>query len=59
MFTSVLEDLEVQREKEAKLAGKSFKAAIQPPYRWREVWYYEQSLPERRKNYTKTAPFQF
>jgi type I restriction enzyme M protein len=25
----------------------------------REVWYYEQSLPEGRKNYTKTAPIQF
>src|SRR5438034_8049335 len=27
--------------------------------RRREVWYYEQSLPEGRKNYTKTAPIQF
>lgn len=25
----------------------------------REVWYYEQPLPESRKNYTKTAPIQF
>ena len=25
----------------------------------REVWYYEQALPEGRKNYTKTAPIQF
>ncbi len=25
----------------------------------REVWYYEQPLPEGRKNYTKTAPVQF
>jgi|SRR5579862_359388 len=24
-----------------------------------DVWYYEQSLPEGRKNYTKTAPLQF
>jgi type I restriction enzyme M protein len=24
-----------------------------------EVWYYEQSLPEGKKNYTKTAPIQF
>ncbi|MGA3240350.1 MAG: class I SAM-dependent DNA methyltransferase [Bryobacteraceae bacterium] len=24
-----------------------------------EVWYYEQPLPEGRKNYTKTAPMQF
>jgi type I restriction enzyme M protein len=25
----------------------------------REVWYYEQSLPEGRKNYTKTQPIQY
>jgi len=25
----------------------------------REVWYYEQPLPEGRKNYTKTVPIQF
>jgi type I restriction enzyme M protein len=25
----------------------------------KEVWYYEHSLPEGRKNYTKTAPLQF
>jgi type I restriction enzyme M protein len=25
----------------------------------KEVWYYEQPLPEGRKNYTKTAPLQF
>jgi type I restriction enzyme M protein len=25
----------------------------------REVWYYEQPLPEGRKNYTKTAPIRF
>ena len=24
-----------------------------------DVWYYEQALPEGRKNYTKTAPIQF
>jgi type I restriction enzyme M protein len=24
-----------------------------------DVWYYEQPLPEGRKNYTKTAPIQF
>ncbi|GHU31349.1 restriction endonuclease EcoEI subunit M [Betaproteobacteria bacterium] len=25
----------------------------------KETWYYEQALPEGRKNYTKTAPIQF
>jgi type I restriction-modification system DNA methylase subunit len=93
MFLKFLDDLELQREGEARLAGKKFKPAVEPPYRWRdwaaksdgvtgdellgfiniptnilffdrsgptrEVWYYEQPLPEGRKNYTKTAPIQF
>ena len=25
----------------------------------KEIWYYEQPLPEERKNYTKTKPMQF
>ncbi|MGH9428662.1 MAG: N-6 DNA methylase, partial [Terriglobia bacterium] len=25
----------------------------------KEIWYYEQGLPEGRKNYTKTQPLQF
>src|SRR5207302_8821186 len=25
----------------------------------KEIWYYEQPLPNSRKNYTKTAPIQF
>lgn len=25
----------------------------------KQIWYYEQTIPERRKNYTKTAPMQF
>jgi hypothetical protein len=29
-------DLERQRKDEAKLAGKKFKPAIEPPYRWRD-----------------------
>jgi type I restriction enzyme M protein len=36
MFLKFLDDLEIQREQEAKLSGKKFKAAIQPPYRWRD-----------------------
>ena len=36
MFLKVLDDLELQREGEAKLAGKKFKPAIEPPYRWRD-----------------------
>jgi type I restriction enzyme M protein len=36
MFLKFLDDLEVQREEEATLAGKKFKAAIEAPYRWRD-----------------------
>ena len=36
MFLKFLDDLESQREGEAQLAGKKFKPAIDPPYRWRD-----------------------
>jgi type I restriction enzyme M protein len=36
MFLKFLDDLETQREGEAKLAAKRFKAAIEAPYRWRD-----------------------
>lgn len=36
MFLKFLDDLELQREQEAKLAGKRFKPAVEPPYRWRD-----------------------
>lgn len=36
MFLKFLDDLEQQREDEAKLARKKFRAAIEPPYRWRD-----------------------
>src|SRR4051812_45913598 len=36
MFLKFLDDLEIQRTEEAKLAGKRFKPAIEPPYRWRD-----------------------
>jgi type I restriction enzyme M protein len=36
MFLKFLDDLERQREDEAKLARKKFRAAIDPPYRWRD-----------------------
>lgn len=36
MFLKFLDDLEQQREEEAELAGKKFKAAIDAPYRWRD-----------------------
>jgi len=36
MFLKFLDDLEQQREEEATLAGKKFKAAIEAPYRWRD-----------------------
>jgi len=36
MFLKFLDDLETQREQEARLAGKKFRPAIEPPYRWRD-----------------------
>jgi type I restriction enzyme M protein len=36
MFLKFLDDLEQQRQDEAKLAGKKFRAAIEAPYRWRD-----------------------
>jgi len=36
MFLKFLDDLEIQRDGEAKLAGKKFKPAIEAPYRWRD-----------------------
>jgi type I restriction enzyme M protein len=36
MFLKFLDDLELERETEAALAGKPFRAAIEPPYRWRD-----------------------
>jgi type I restriction enzyme M protein len=36
MFLKFLDDLELQREGEAKLAAKKFKPAVEPPYRWRD-----------------------
>ena len=35
-FLKFLDDLELQREEAAPLAGKKFRAAIEPPYRWRD-----------------------
>jgi type I restriction enzyme M protein len=36
MFLKFLDDLELQRADEAALAGRKFKPAIEPPYRWRD-----------------------
>jgi type I restriction enzyme M protein len=36
MFLKFLDDLESQGEEEAALAGKKFRPAIDPPYRWRD-----------------------
>jgi len=36
MFLKFLDDMEQGREEEAKLAGRKFRQAIDPPYRWRD-----------------------
>ena len=36
MFVKFLDDMESVRAEEAKLSGKRFRPAIEPPYRWRD-----------------------
>ena len=36
MFLKFLDDMEEMRREEAQLAGKKFRQAIDPPYRWRD-----------------------
>lgn len=36
MFLKFLDDLEIQREDEAALAGERFRPAVEAPYRWRD-----------------------
>src|ERR1700675_1531533 len=36
MFLKFLDDMEEIRQEEAKLAGKRFRPAVEPPYRWRD-----------------------
>src|SRR5439155_11496795 len=36
MFLKFLDDMEQARREEAELAGKKFRPAIEPPYRWRD-----------------------
>ena len=36
MFLKFLDDMEEIRQQEAKMAGKRFRPAIEPPYRWRD-----------------------
>ena len=37
MFLKFLDDLKIQRDGEAKLAGKMFKPAIEPSHGWRDL----------------------
>ena len=36
MFLKFLDDLEIQRQQSADLAGKRFRPAVEAPYRWRD-----------------------
>ena len=36
MFLKFLDDMENIREQESKMSGKRFRAALEPPYRWRD-----------------------
>jgi type I restriction enzyme M protein len=44
MFLKFVDDLEVEREEEAKLAGQRFRPAIEKPYRWRDWAASPQSI---------------
>src|SRR5262245_250457 len=44
MFLKFLDDMELMRQEEAKLSGKKFKAAIEPPYRWRDWAVNEEGI---------------
>jgi len=40
MFLKFLDDLEIERDEDAALAGRKFRAAMEPPYRWRDwAWF--------------------
>jgi hypothetical protein len=43
MFLKFLDDMEEIRQQEAKMAGKRFRPAIEPPYRWRGYGSTERS----------------
>ncbi|MEO1340017.1 MAG: N-6 DNA methylase, partial [Cyanobacteria bacterium J06635_13] len=51
MFLKLLDDAEKLREDEAELAGKSYKAAIKAPYRWRDWTANENFTGDRLKNF--------
>ena len=36
MFLKFLDDIEQIREQESRIAGKRYKSAVEPPYRWRD-----------------------
>jgi len=44
MFLKFLDDLEIQRDEEAALAGGKFRAAMEPPYRWRDWAAYPEGI---------------
>jgi type I restriction enzyme M protein len=44
MFLKFLDDLEIERDEEAALAGRKFRAAMEPPYRWRDWAANEQGI---------------
>ena len=55
MFLKFLDDLEFQREEEAKLAGKRFRAAVEAPYRWRDWAANPQGVAKRAARRCRAA----
>jgi hypothetical protein len=56
IFLKFLNDLEIQREQEAKLAGKKFKSAIEKPYRWHDWAVQADGLGARSKDGRDRSP---
>src|SRR5438477_10154289 len=44
MFLKFLDDLDIERDEEAALAGRKFRAAMEPPYRWRDWAAYPDGI---------------
>jgi type I restriction enzyme M protein len=44
MFLKFLDDMEQIREQEAAIAGERFRAAVEPPYRWRDWAAWESGI---------------
>jgi hypothetical protein len=57
MFLKFLDDAEEVREAEAKLEGKRFRPAVEPPYRWRDWAAKEDGITGDERSSTTTKRY--